>query len=92
MKTNLIQAGLLATALLALSAVGQAQFNYITNNGTVTINGYTRPGGAMTIPPPSTASPSPALKWERRSVDRHGLSNLLGRRASTFEPLAIRTP
>ena len=28
----------------------QAQFNYTTNNGTITITGYTGPGGAVAIP------------------------------------------
>lgn len=36
--------------LLALPVVVQAQFNYIITNGTVTITGYTGPGGAVTIP------------------------------------------
>src|SRR5258708_15303861 len=51
-------AGLLRTAcalrlmllLLTLPAVVQAQFNYTTNNGTITITGYTGPGGAVVIP------------------------------------------
>ena len=36
--------------LLTLPAVVQAQFNYTTNNGAITITGYTGPGGAVTIP------------------------------------------
>ena len=36
--------------LLALPAVVQAQFTYTTNNGTITITGYTGSGGAVTIP------------------------------------------
>ncbi|HRZ55004.1 MAG TPA: leucine-rich repeat protein [Candidatus Paceibacterota bacterium] len=36
--------------LLVLSAAVQAQFNYTTNNGTITITGYTGQGGAVTIP------------------------------------------
>jgi polyhydroxybutyrate depolymerase len=39
---------LLLLLLLTLPAVVQAQFNYTTNNGTIT--GYTGPGGAVTIP------------------------------------------
>jgi hypothetical protein len=42
--------GLLMLFLLALPAVVQAQFTYTTNNGTITITGYTGPGGAVTIP------------------------------------------
>ncbi|MEK7677089.1 MAG: leucine-rich repeat domain-containing protein, partial [Verrucomicrobiota bacterium] len=36
--------------LLTLPAVVQAQFNYTTQNGTITITGYTGSGGAVTIP------------------------------------------
>jgi hypothetical protein len=36
--------------LLTLPAAVQAQFNFTTNNGTITITGYTGPGGAVTIP------------------------------------------
>jgi hypothetical protein len=39
-----------ALLLLALPAVAQAQFNYTTTNGTITITDYTGPGGAVTIP------------------------------------------
>jgi hypothetical protein len=34
--------------LLALLAAVQAQFNYTTNNGTITITGYTGAGGVVT--------------------------------------------
>jgi BspA type Leucine rich repeat region (6 copies) len=54
MKTSvgrsLIQTCLLAAVLLALPAAVQAQFYYTTNNGTITITGYTGSGGAVTIP------------------------------------------
>ncbi len=54
MKTNvrgsLLQSCLLAAALLALPAAVQAQFTYITNNGTITITGYTGSGAAAVIP------------------------------------------
>jgi hypothetical protein len=36
--------------LLTLPAVVQAQFNYGTYNGSITITGYTGPGGDVTIP------------------------------------------
>ncbi len=35
---------------LALSAAVQAQYSYTTNNGAITISGYTGSGGAVTIP------------------------------------------
>jgi len=41
---------LLLLLLLTLPAVVQAQFNYTTDNGTITITGYTGPGGAVAIP------------------------------------------
>ena len=40
---------LLVIALLAAPAA-QAQFTYASNDGTITITGYTGPGGAVTIP------------------------------------------
>ena len=36
--------------LLVLQTDVQAQFSYTTGNGTITITGYTGPGGAVTIP------------------------------------------
>ena len=36
--------------LLTVPAAVQAQFNYTTNNGTITITGYTGPAGAVTVP------------------------------------------
>jgi len=41
---------LLPLLLLTLPAAVQAQFTYTTNNGAITITGYTGPGGAVTIP------------------------------------------
>jgi hypothetical protein len=41
---------LLLLLLLTLPAVVEAQFTYTINNGTVTITGYTGPGGAVVIP------------------------------------------
>ena len=49
MATRLGAAWLLLLLLL-LPATVQAQFNYTTNNGTITITEYTGPGGAVTIP------------------------------------------
>src|SRR5208282_4711122 len=36
--------------LLLLPAVAQAQFTFTTNNGAITITGYTGPGGTVVIP------------------------------------------
>ena len=48
-KNSLIHICLLATLLLALPAVVNAQFTFTTNNGTITITHYTG-SGAVTIP------------------------------------------
>jgi len=42
---------LLSLLLLALPAVVQAQFTFTTNNGTITITGYTCPGSVMAVIP-----------------------------------------
>ena len=41
---------LLPLLLLMLPDAVQAQFTYTTNNGTITVTGYTGPGGDVTIP------------------------------------------
>src|SRR6266478_103185 len=41
---------ILPLLFLILPAAVQAQFTYTTNNSTITITGYTGPGGAVTIP------------------------------------------
>jgi hypothetical protein len=43
--------------LLAWAPVVHAQFNYTTNNGAITITGYTGPGGAVVIPDTITGLP-----------------------------------
>lgn len=47
MKKTLL---LLASLLVLIATRAQAQFTYITNNGTITITGYTGSGGNVTIP------------------------------------------
>jgi hypothetical protein len=54
-KRNLIHICLLCAAMLP--AVVQAQFTYVTNNGTITITGYTGSGGAVTIPDTTNGLP-----------------------------------
>jgi hypothetical protein len=50
LRQNVIQTCLLAAALLAMPAAVQAQFTYTTNNGAITITGYTGSGGDVIIP------------------------------------------
>jgi hypothetical protein len=45
------------SALLLLPAVVQAQFTFMTNNGAITITGYTGPGGAVVIPDTTNGYP-----------------------------------
>src|SRR5207249_1103539 len=37
-------------AMIGFVASAEAQFTYVTNNGAITITGYTGPGGAVAIP------------------------------------------
>src|SRR5581483_1251981 len=52
MSMNLLRYGLSVCVCLPLllPAAARAQFNYPTNNGEITITGYTGSGGAVTIP------------------------------------------
>jgi hypothetical protein len=56
MKTS-IQKLILALVWLALPMFAQAQFTYTTNNGAITITGYTGSGGAVVIPAATNGYP-----------------------------------
>jgi len=47
--------------LWALPAVAQAQFTFVTNNGALTITGYSGPGGAVAIPGTNNGLPVTAI-------------------------------
>ena len=49
--------------LLLLPARVQAQFNFTTNNGTITITLYTGPGGAVVIPSSTNGLPVTAIGY-----------------------------
>jgi len=49
-KTACARCLLTIVFVLTLPVVVQAQFIFVTNNGAITITGYTGPGGAVTIP------------------------------------------
>src|SRR5712671_6575229 len=61
-KRNLIQICLLGGVLLALPAVVQAQFTFTTNNGAITITGYTGSGGAVVIPDTTNGYPVTSIR------------------------------
>jgi hypothetical protein len=48
---------LVLLALLGLPSGATAQFTFLTNSGTVTVIGYTGPGGSVTIPSSTGALP-----------------------------------
>ena len=56
-KRNLIQFCLLGALLLALPSVVQAQFDFTTNDGTITITEYTGFGGDVIIPDSTNGLP-----------------------------------
>jgi len=73
MKANLLQSCLLAAALLALPTVVRAQFIYTTNNGTITITGYTGSNGDLTIP--DTINGLPVTSIGDEAFDGCGLTS-----------------
>ncbi len=50
MKSRIVCGAMVLLASLLAAPAAQAQFNYTTNNGTITITGYTGSGGAVIIP------------------------------------------
>ncbi len=48
---------------LALPIAAEAQFGYTTNDGTITITGYTGPGGAVDIPSTINGLPVTGIGW-----------------------------
>src|ERR1700722_3585787 len=47
---HLRASGIIPLLLLMLPTAGQAGLTFVTNNSTITITGYTGPGGAVNIP------------------------------------------
>ncbi|MCX6902427.1 MAG: leucine-rich repeat domain-containing protein [Verrucomicrobia bacterium] len=61
--------------LLALPRTAQAQFNYTTNKGAITITKYTGPGGSVIIPDTINGLPVTGIAaWA--FVSRRSLTNL----------------
>ena len=77
MKINLLTGGnwaMLSGALLLAAPAALAQFNYITNNGTIIITGYTGPTGPVTIP--ATISGLPVTAIEGPSFQNKGITSV----------------
>ncbi|HWX22695.1 MAG TPA: leucine-rich repeat domain-containing protein [Candidatus Binatia bacterium] len=55
---------LLLLLLLTSPAIVQAQFNFTTNNGALTVTGYTGPGGAVIIPDSTNGLPVTSIGVE----------------------------
>src|SRR6185436_16404393 len=60
---------LLMLLFLTLPAALQAQFNYVTNNGTIIITGYTGPGGAVAIPDTINGLPVTSIGFRAFSLN-----------------------
>ena len=59
MKTNLSSLRWVLALALVLPTTLHAQFDFVTNNGTITITGYTGPGGDVLIPSATNGLPGP---------------------------------
>src|SRR5512137_256717 len=55
--------GVALLALLTVAGTARAQFTWTTNNGTITITGYTGPGGEVTIPSMITGLPVTSIGY-----------------------------
>jgi hypothetical protein len=62
-------------ALCAFPAALHAQFSYITNNGAITITGYSGPGGAVVIPSSIDGLPVTRIGNNAFSL-RHGITGI----------------
>ncbi len=83
-------AKLLALAAgLACAAGVQAQFTYTINNNTVTITGYTGPGGAVTIPDTISARPVTAIGDSAFLNNNHLTRVTMGRYVSSIGGFAF---
>src|SRR5208337_4886623 len=74
MKTNLLTGGkwpILLGLLLLTAQAAQAQFNYITNNGSIIITGYTGPTGPVTIPATISGLPVTAIQGPAGFEDKN---------------------
>ena len=78
MKINLFTGGkrLILSGLLLLAAqAAQAQFTYLTNNGSIIITGYTGPSGPVTIPGTISGLPVTAIQ-ETAGFENEGITSV----------------
>ena len=71
-----IQRLFLLVLFVMMTALVQAQFTYTTNDGTITITGYTGPGGAVTIPSALDGMPVTAIGYQAFSAN-NSITNLI---------------
>jgi hypothetical protein len=60
--------------LFAFAAAARAQFDFITNNGTAIITGYTGPGGAVSIP--ATLGGLPVTEIQGSGFEDKGITSV----------------
>jgi hypothetical protein len=60
-RKSIVLPALVAVVAVLVACPLQAQFNYTTNNGTITITGYTGTNGAVVIPSTITGLPVIAI-------------------------------
>jgi hypothetical protein len=66
---------LLSGLVLALPMMSNAQFTYVTNNGTIAITGYTGDGGAVTVP--ETIDGFPVTSIERLAFSGTAVTSVI---------------
>ena len=76
--------------LLTLPAVVQAQFQFVTNNGTITITKYTGSGGAVTIPSTTNGYPVTSIGPEAFSECTSLSSLTIGTNVTSIEDWAFQ--
>jgi hypothetical protein len=80
---------LLPLLLLMPPAALQAQFNFTTNNGTITVTGYTGSGGAVTIPDTTNGYPVTSI-GPQAFANGHLTSVLIGTNVTSIGQAAFQ--
>lgn len=81
---------IVALLLQIMPLAGRAQFTFITNNGTITITGYTGSGGAVTIPATTNGLPVTTIGMNAFHLNDSVTSLTLPNSITTIEYGAFR--